>query len=77
MIFSELIIKKSKIMSKPTIKPKATIAWSKQTEKLKKKFSALAEKDLYFEDGKLEEMLSKLQEKMGTSNHELFGIIVK
>jgi hypothetical protein len=61
-------------MSNPSIKPKAAIVWGKQTEKLKKRFSALIEGDLYFEDGKLEEMLMRIHRG---SKHDLFEFISK
>jgi hypothetical protein len=61
-------------MSNPSIKPKAAIVWGHQTEKLKKKFSAFIEGDLYFEQGKMEEMLMRFQR--GTK-HDLFELISK
>lgn len=64
-------------MSKSSVKPKATIIWSEQTEKLKQKFSSLTDKDLYFEQGKMEEMLTRLQKKVGKTKHELYEIITK
>lgn len=71
---SNLIIKD---MSKSSVKPKATILWSEQTEKLKHKFSMLTDRDLYFEQGKLDEMLQKVQKKVGKTKHELYEIITK
>ncbi|HEX2920150.1 MAG TPA: general stress protein CsbD [Bacteroidales bacterium] len=64
-------------MSKSSVKPRATIIWSEQTAKLKRKFATITDRDLNFEKGKLEEMLSRLQEKMGKSKHELYDIITK
>ena len=64
-------------MSKTSLKPKATIIWNEQTEKLKQKFSTLTDKDLYFEQGKMDEMLMKLQKKVGVTKHELYEIITK
>ncbi len=64
-------------MSGTSGKKRATIKWSEQTEKLKRRFSELTDKDLYFEQGKLEEMLSRLQEKVGKTKHELYEIISK
>jgi uncharacterized protein YjbJ (UPF0337 family) len=63
----------------PKINPsvKATINWNEQTEKLKQQFSILTDKDLYFEQGKMDEMLSKLQVKVGKTKHELYQIITK
>lgn len=62
-------------MSKSSVKPRATILWSEQTEKLKQKFSMLTDRDLYFEQGKLDAMLQKVQKKVGKSKHELYEII--
>ena len=60
-------------MSKSSVKPKATLIWSEQTEKLKQKFSSLTDRDLFFEEGKMEEMLQRLQNKIGKSKHELYA----
>jgi uncharacterized protein YjbJ (UPF0337 family) len=59
--------------------PKANlkINWDDQKEKLKQRFSELTEKDLYFDEGKMDEMLSKLQNKVGKTRHELYMIIGK
>lgn len=46
-------------MSKSIVKPKTTLMWSEQIEKLKKRFSPLTDNDLYFEHGKMEDMLRK------------------
>jgi uncharacterized protein YjbJ (UPF0337 family) len=64
-------------MSRSSVKPKATIIWSEQTEKLKQRFSTLTDKDLYFEQGKIDEMLTRLQKKVGKTKHELYEIITK
>lgn len=61
-------------MSNPSIKPKAAIVWGKQTEKLRRRFSAFIEGDLYFEKGKTEEMLMRFQRG---SKHDLFELISK
>lgn len=55
-------------MSESSIKPKVMTIWCEQTEKLKKKLESLMDRDLYFEKGKLEEMLSHLQNTTGNSN---------
>lgn len=75
IIFSGNLIIKD--MSKSSVKPKATILWSEQTEKLKHKFSTLTDRDLYFEQGKLDEMLQKVQKKVGKTKHEIYEIITK
>lgn len=49
--------------------------WDEQKSKLKQKFVALTESDLLFVKGKKEEMLEKLQKKLGKTKEELFKII--
>jgi uncharacterized protein YjbJ (UPF0337 family) len=53
------------------------IDWDDKKGKLKNRFSKITDKDLYFEKGKMEEMLVKLQEKVGKTRHELHMIIAK
>jgi len=45
--------------------------WNEQKGKLKKKFAVLTDNDLMFQEGKKEEMLGKLQIKLGKSKEEL------
>jgi uncharacterized protein YjbJ (UPF0337 family) len=49
--------------------------WNEQKGKLKKKFASLTDNDLMYLDGKKEEMLGKLQVKLGKSKEELVKII--
>lgn len=49
--------------------------WNEQKGKLKKKFAALTDNDLMYLDGKKEEMLGKLQIKLGKTKEELYKII--
>jgi uncharacterized protein YjbJ (UPF0337 family) len=49
--------------------------WNEQKGKLKQKFAALTDDDLMFEDGKQDEMLGKLQIKLGKTKEELSNII--
>ena len=49
--------------------------WEEQKRKLKQKFAALTDGDLLFVKGKREEMLVKLQKKLGKSQEELNKII--
>jgi uncharacterized protein YjbJ (UPF0337 family) len=49
--------------------------WTEQKGKLKMKFAILTDNDLMFEEGKKEEMLGKLQIKLGKTNEELRKII--
>ena len=51
--------------------------WNEQKAKLKKKFAVLTDNDLMFEEGKKEEMMGKLQIKLGKSKEELHKIIGK
>jgi hypothetical protein len=58
-------------------KTNVSVNWEDQKEKLKKIFSGVTEKDLYFEKGKMDEMLVRLQNKVGKTRHELYKIIGK
>lgn len=45
--------------------------WNQQKGLLKQKFANLTDNDLMYEDGKKDEMLGKLQIKLGKSKEEL------
>ena len=49
--------------------------WNEQKGKLKQKFAALTDDDLMFEEGKREEMLGKLQIKLGKTQEEMKKIL--
>jgi uncharacterized protein YjbJ (UPF0337 family) len=49
--------------------------WEEQKGKLKQKFAALTDNDLLFADGKQEEMIGRLQKKLGKTKEEMFKII--
>jgi hypothetical protein len=49
--------------------------WNEQKGKLKQKFAALTDNDLMFLDGKKDEMLGKLQIKLGKTKEELEKIL--
>lgn len=49
--------------------------WEEQKGKLKQKFAQLTDNDLMFVDGKKDEMMGKLQIKLGKSKEELRAII--
>lgn len=49
--------------------------WLEQRAKLKQKFAVLTDDDLLFEQGKKEEMLGKVQVKLGKTKEELQKII--
>ena len=56
-------------MSNNTIVIKGT--WNEHKSKLRKAFPQLEERDLFFEIGRKNEMLEKLQLKLGKSQDEL------
>jgi uncharacterized protein YjbJ (UPF0337 family) len=49
--------------------------WEEQKGKLKQKFANLTDNDLLFAEGKKEEMMGKLQIKLGKSKEELHKIL--
>jgi uncharacterized protein YjbJ (UPF0337 family) len=49
--------------------------WNEQKGKLKKKFAVLTDNDLLYEEGKKDEMLGKLQQKLGKTKDELRKIM--
>ena len=49
--------------------------WNELKGKLKQKFAVLTDNDLMFEEGKKEEMLAKLQIKLGKTKEEFHKII--
>jgi len=49
--------------------------WNELKGKLKEQFATLTDDDLMFEEGKKEEMLGKLQTKLGKTKEELNKII--
>ena len=49
--------------------------WNEQKGKLKEKFATLTDNDLLFAEGKKDEMLGRLQIKLGKSKEELHKII--
>ena len=49
--------------------------WNEQKGKLKQKFATLTDNDLMFEEGKKDEMLGKLQVKLGKTKEEWKKII--
>jgi uncharacterized protein YjbJ (UPF0337 family) len=51
--------------------------WNEQKGKLKQKFAVLTDNDLMFEEGKKEEMLAKLQIKLGKTKEEFHKIIAE
>lgn len=51
--------------------------WHEQKGKLKIKFAQLTDDDLMFAEGKKEEMLGRLQVKLGKTKEELHSILEK
>ncbi len=49
--------------------------WNEQKGKLKQKFAVLTDNDLMFEEGKKDEMLGKLQKKLGKTKEELHDLL--
>ncbi len=49
--------------------------WDEQKIKLKLKFEDLTDEDLHFEAGKRDEMMNRVQLKLGMTNEELISII--
>ncbi len=51
--------------------------WNEQKGKLKQKFAILTDNDLMFAEGKKDEMIGKLQIKLGKTKEEIFRIIAE
>ena len=51
--------------------------WNEQKSKLKQKFALLTDNDLMYEEGKKEEMLAKLQIKLGKTKEEFHKILTE
>ncbi|HSQ47907.1 MAG TPA: hypothetical protein VLM44_13430 [Lutibacter sp.] len=51
------------------------ISWHETKQKLKKKFARLTDNDLLFIEGKQDEVIKKLQLKLGKSKEEVLKII--
>lgn len=49
--------------------------WKEQKGKLKAKYPKLTESDLHFEEGKKDDMLKKLQTKLGITKEDLNKVI--
>ena len=56
-------------MDKTNLKGKGT--WNEQKGRLKKAYASLTDDDLMYEEGRMDEMLGKLQKKLGKSKEEL------
>jgi uncharacterized protein YjbJ (UPF0337 family) len=51
--------------------------WNEQKGKLKQKFATLTDNDLMYEEGKEDEMLGKIQIKLGKSKEEFQKIMAE
>ncbi|HMT29070.1 MAG TPA: CsbD family protein [Bacteroidia bacterium] len=51
--------------------------WNEQKGKLKQKFAMLTDDDLLFAEGKKDEMLGRIQTKLGKTKEEIMEIISK
>jgi uncharacterized protein YjbJ (UPF0337 family) len=49
--------------------------WNETKGKLKQKFALLTDNDLLFQDGKKEELLGRLQIKLGKTKEQILKII--
>lgn len=49
--------------------------WNEQKGKLKQKFAELTDDDMLFVEGKKDEMMGRLQKKLGKTKEELYKII--
>ena len=49
--------------------------WEAQKGKLKQKFAILTDNDLMFAEGKMDEMMGRLQVKLGKSKEEVQKVI--
>ena len=66
---------KMKKLNATVIPTLPTVCWDEQEIKLKAKFLNLSHADLYFEEGKKAEMLTKIQTKLGKTKEEFQKII--
>ncbi|MBW6500019.1 MAG: CsbD family protein [Bacteroidales bacterium] len=51
--------------------------WNEQKGKLKQKFAQLTDNDLMFAEGKKDEMIGRLQIKLGKTKEEVLRIIAE
>lgn len=61
----------TKIMNKTELKGN----WKEQKGKLMQKFAFLTDDDMMYDEGKQDEMLGKLQAKLGKTKQELHDLI--
>lgn len=51
--------------------------WNELAGKLKQKFAELTDDDLLFQEGKEEELLGRLQQKLGKTKEQIHDLIAK
>lgn len=51
--------------------------WNETASKLKQKYAHLTEDDLFFKDGKEDELLERLQRQLGKTREEIHDLIEK
>ena len=66
-------VKNSKTVAK--LATPELVSWDDQKKKLKAKFSTLTDADLNFTESKKEEMMKKVQAKLGKTKEELAKIV--
>jgi uncharacterized protein YjbJ (UPF0337 family) len=49
--------------------------WNEQKGKLKQKYATLTDDDLLFAEGKKDEMMGRIQKKLGKTKEQLYSII--
>jgi uncharacterized protein YjbJ (UPF0337 family) len=74
-IFSQLFRHLRELKFKKMNKTELKGNWNEQKGKLKQKFASLTDDDLMFVEGKKDEMLGRLQIKLGKSQEEWHKII--
>lgn len=52
-----------------------TGTWSKLKAKLKERYATLTDEDLLFEEGKQDELVARLQAKLGKTKEEVLKLI--
>jgi len=52
-------------------------SWSEQKRRLKRKFSGLFENDCLFTESSKEELIAKLQKKLGKTKAEILNLLSK
>lgn len=61
---------------KKMIKTEMKGNWNEQKGKLKQKFAILTDNDLMYAEGKKDEMMGKLQIKLGKTKEELYKLLL-